>query len=170
MLSGMEDVKSSIRLSEKKQSQVLLFIYRGLITFLLLLSVVFIIGTIYGVFFRVNLSNPSQVITSKMVEEGQTFTGIGPIRVPTNDPQPGMVIIFVTYIYYPNDRAFSEELVLRVKDFRQIITDYFSSFLTSELQVMGEDTIKLELLQQFNSILRLGKIETLYFSDFIIVE
>ena len=163
-------MKSSIKLIDKKLSIALLSIYRGLIIFLLLLGVIFVCGTIYGVFFRVNLSNPSQVIISKIGNEGQTFTGIGPIRVPTNDPQPGMVILFVTYIYNPEDKAFSEELVLRVKDFRQIIADYFSSFLASELQIMDEDAIKAELLHRFNSILRLGKIETLYFSDFMIVE
>jgi len=80
-----------------------------------------------------------------------------------------MVILFVVFTYYPEDKAFSEELVLRVRDFRQIIVDYFGSFSVSELQGLDEEGIKKELLRRFNVILRLGQIETLYFGDFMVV-
>jgi flagellar basal body-associated protein FliL len=128
-----------------------------------------IVGTIYGVFFHTSLPDPMRLTTSQKIGEGQTFTGIGRIRVSTADPQPGMVILFISFTYYPDDKAFSEELVLRVKDFRQIITNYFGSFSVSELQRLDEDSIKRELLRQFNAILRLGQIETLYFGDFMVV-
>jgi len=101
--------------------------------------------------------------------EGQTFTGIGQLRVTTADPQPGMVILFVLFTYYPDDKAFSEELALRVRDFRDIITSYISSFSVIDLQKLGEESIKNELLHRFNVILRLGQIETLLFSEYMIV-
>ena len=101
--------------------------------------------------------------------QGQTFTGIGRIRVPTADSQPAIVIIFVTFNYNPDDRAFSEELALRVKDFRAIITDYIGSFAAAELKKQDEESIKSEILRRFNAILRLGQIDTLYFSDFMVV-
>ena len=100
---------------------------------------------------------------------GQTFTGIGRIRVSTADPQPGIVILFVSFIYYPDDKVFSEELVLRIKDFREIIENYIGSFSIEDLQKQEEENIKHELLRRFNAILRLGQIETLYFSDFMII-
>jgi flagellar basal body-associated protein FliL len=155
--------------SRDRRSRFLLYVYFSLIGFLLLLGFCFICGTIYGVFFYKNSPNQVQSTVSQNAIKGQTFTGIGTIRVPTADAQPGMVILFISFIYYPEDVAFSEELALRVKDFRQIITDYFSPFSVSELRGLDEADIKSELLLRFNSILRLGQIETLYFGDFLII-
>jgi len=152
-----------------RQSRILLSTYWSLIGLFLLLVLVLIGGTIYGVFFHRRSPNQVQSTVSKKVGEGQTFTGIGMMRVSTADPQPGIVILFVSFIYYPDDKAFSEELVLRVNDFRQIIIDYFSSYSVSELRGLDEDRIKMELLTRFNSVLRLGQIETLYFGDLMII-
>jgi len=132
---------------------------------------VFIGGTIYGVFFHsAPLSSTQKEMRDGIGGQGQTFTGIGPLRVATADPQPGMVMLFVSFIYYPDDKAFSEELALRVKDIRDIIANYFGSLSVVDLRNMGEDKLKTELLHRFNAILRLGQIEMLYFSDFIIIE
>jgi flagellar basal body-associated protein FliL len=152
-----------------RQSRLLLFVYFSLIGLLILIGFCFIGGTIYGVFFYKDSTNQVQSTVSHNAGKGQTFTGIGTIRVPTADVQPGMVILFISFMYYPDDRAFSEELALRVKDFRQIITDYFSPFSVSELRRFDEDDIKSELVLRFNSILRLGQIESLYFGDFMII-
>jgi flagellar basal body-associated protein FliL len=151
------------------RSRFLLLIYFSLIGFLILLGFCFIGGTLYGVFFYKNPPNQVRSTVFQNAEKGQTFTGIGTIRVPTADAQPGIVILFISFIYYPEDLAFSEELALRVKDFRQIIIDYFSQFSVSELRGLSEADIKSELLFRFNSILRLGQIETLYFGDFMII-
>lgn len=97
------------------------------------------------------------------------FSGIGRLRIPTTDPQPGMVIIFVVFEYNPEDRPFSEELALRIGDFRNIVREYIGSLSARELRQKSEDTVRTELLRRFNNILRLGRIETLFFSDFIIV-
>jgi flagellar protein FliL len=156
-------------LAGDRRLRILLFVYWGLIGLLILLGFVLIGGTIYGVFFNNNPPNKAQSAAFQKAGEGQTFTGIGTIRVSTTDAQPGMVIIFVSFVYYPDDGAFSEELALRVKDFRQIIIDYFSPFSVSELRELDEDDIKSELLLRFNAILRLGQIETLYFGDFMII-
>jgi len=152
-----------------RRSRILLFVYWGLIGFFILLGVSLIGGTIYGVFFHKKSPNQKQSTVFQESREGQTFTGIGTIRVSTTDAQPGMLIIFVSFIYYPDDVAFSEELALRVKDFRQIIIDYFSPFSVSELRELNEDEIKSEILLRFNSILRLGQIATIYFGDFMII-
>jgi flagellar basal body-associated protein FliL len=136
---------------------------------LILLGLVFIVGTVYGVFFHKSLPNQLKPDVSWKAEKGQAFTGIGTIRVSTADAQPEMVIISVSFVYHPEDKAFSEELALRVKDFRQIIIGYFSSFPASELRSLDENSIKSELLLRFNSILRLGKIEALYLGDYMII-
>jgi len=110
-----------------------------------------------------------QMAVLRESSQGQTFTGIGRLRVSTADPQPGTVILFVSFVYYPEDKAFSEELALRIRDFRDIITNYIGSFAIIELQKQSEESIKTELLRQFNAILRLGKIEGLFFSEFMII-
>ena len=135
------------------------------------MGLIIIGGTIYGVFFHTTppgqkLDEQANVLPGG---QGQTFTGIGRLRIPTADPQPGMVILFVSFTYYPDDRAFSEELALRVRDLRDIIRDYIGSFSVDELQRQDEEVIRAELLRRFNGILRLGQIETLFFSDFMIM-
>jgi flagellar basal body-associated protein FliL len=60
-------------------------------------------------------------------------------------------------------------LALRVRDFRDIITGYIGSLSVAELKGQEEEDIKAELLRRFNAILRLGRIETLFFSDFMIL-
>ena len=141
--------------------------YRAIIICLILLGLVLAGGTIYGIFF---LSNPQ---TSEQIDvpeaQNQVFSGIGRLRVPTAEPEPGVVIIFVSFFFNPNDRAFSEELVLRIRDFRDIIEDYIASYSIAELSIMDEEIIKLELLARFNAILRLGRIDDLFFSDFMIM-
>ena len=159
---------------DDKNKQILFYIYRGLLICLILLGLIILTVTVCTWFFSAVSSNKAtveKVITHSATESsgGQTFMGIGQIRVPTAEPQPGMVIIFVSFIYYPEDRNFSEELVLRVKDFREIISNYFSSFSIVELQEQDEDTLKKDLLNLLNSVLRLGKIDTLFFNDFMVI-
>ena len=129
----------------------------------------FVGGTVYALFFHAAPPGLKQTDVLQESGEGQTFTGIGRLRVSTADPQPGMVILFVTFLYHPDDKAFSEELALRVRDFREIISGYIGSFSAAELQNQGEESVKAEMLRRFNAILRLGRIEALYFSDFMIV-
>jgi flagellar basal body-associated protein FliL len=151
-----------------RRTLILSSLYRSLLICLLLLGLIIIGGTIYGAFF--NKKPPANEQINVLPEiGGQTFTGIGRIRIPTADPQPGMVILFVSFIYYPEDKVFSEELVLKIRDFREIIVDYIGSFTVEDLQKQEEENIKLELLRRFNALLRLGQIETLYFSDFLII-
>ena len=152
-----------------RRLRILSSVYRCLIIFLIALALILIGGTIYGIFFSTIPPANRQVDVLLESGQGQIFTGIGRIRVSTADPQPGMVIIFVLFVYHPDDRAFSEELALRIRDFRDIITDYIGSFSTVALQQQDEEIIKAELLRRFNAILRLGQIKTLYFSDFMIL-
>ena len=155
-----------------RQLRMLSFTRHILIICLFLLVLVLIGGTVYGLFIHtgtISDKQNKQIIVSERSEEGQTFTSIGRLRVPTVDTKPEMVILFVSFVYYPDDKTFSEELVLRVREFRTIIINYIGSFSATELHELGEDTIKIELLQRFNAILRLGEIKTLYLSDFMII-
>ena len=151
------------------------FVYRSLKICLAALGIIILAGTLYAVFFRAAAPDDNNGRRSEAVQEGaasgqaQTFTGIGRMRISTAGSQPGMVILFAVFRFNPDDKAFTEELALRVRDFREIIADYIGAFPTAELQAMDEETIRAELLRRFNAILRLGQIEALFFSDFMIL-
>ena len=157
-----------ISVRDRAQKKIVL-LYRSLLICFAVLGLIIAVGTVYGVCFRAGVPEPERIDVPRDTGEGQVFTGIGQIRIPTADPQPGMVILFVSFIYYPDDRAFTEELVLRVRNFRDIITDYIGSYQAAELRKLDDESIKTELLRRFNAILRLGQIETVYFSDFMII-
>jgi len=146
-----------------RRLRVLSSIHRGLIICCVVLVLVFGGSVIYWAL------STKPVPSSYVPVQGQTFTGIGRVRVSTADYQPGVVILFVIFNYNPDDRVFSEELVLRIRDFRDIITEYIGSFSMAELHSQDEEVIRAELLRRFNAILRLGQIETLFFSDFMII-
>ena len=165
-----DDEHSGGRHLRDRPFRILPLVYRGLIIFLIILGLLIIGGTIYGLFFQDSSLGRKNIDVSQKSGEGQTFKGIGRLRISTTDPQPGMVILSVSFIYYPEDKAFSEELALRVGGFRDIITNYIGSFSIAKLKEKTEEDIKTELLRQFNSILRLGKIESLFFSDFMVIE
>ena len=152
------------------------FAYRGLLVCLAVLGIVLIGGTVYAFFFRT--VPPDVYAQNRQVEfprpsdssgQGQTFLGIGRVRASTADPEPETVVLSVSFIYYPDDKPFSEELAQKTRQFREIIAEYIGSFLAAELHAQDEELIKAELLRRFNAILRLGQIDALFFSDFTII-
>jgi flagellar basal body-associated protein FliL len=96
------------------------------------------------------------------------FTGIGRMRIAAG---PGAtVILSIVFPYPPDDRPFTEELASKVPLFRQIARDYFGALSLDELDSLDEQKAKDEILRGFNSELRLGRIELLYFNDLLILE
>ena len=71
--------------------------------------------------------------------------------------------------YPANDIAFTEELTVKVNDFRSMAYDYFSSLPQESLIQIDEDTAKREILRSFNNNLRLGYIRSLYFNDMMVI-
>ena len=149
-----------------------LTIYRILLGLIVTLSLVFLAGTAYWFFFQRGNEAIAVLGTQGTPETNgeRIFTGIGRMRLSTAEPQPAMVILTVNFPYSSGDRAFAEELATRVRDFRDITGDYFLSVNSQELIDKSEEEIKTELLEAFNSILRLGSIQTLFFNDFLILE
>jgi flagellar basal body-associated protein FliL len=133
-------------------------------------------GTIYALVFRgkgekmeAAAPAPGENSSEETGLDG-IFTGIGRIRASTGAPESATVILSIAFPYSPQDRAFSGELASRIGDFRAGVTDYFASFSAEELRQKDEAAIKTELLERFNEMLRLGRITTLYFSDYLIIE
>jgi len=101
--------------------------------------------------------------------EVAVFSGIGRLRIPVASTPPATMLLSISFPYPADDRAFTEELASRLGEFRSIATGYFSSLPPEKITSMDEDAAKAEILRRYNALLRLGRIETLYFGDLMIV-
>jgi flagellar basal body-associated protein FliL len=153
-----------------------LVFYRALVALALLLVLVILGGTLYALVFRSKpaaadpAASPAPVSPSAAAAETSIFTGLGRLRCPTAGVNPGTVIFRAVFPYYPGDRPFSEELVSRIRELRNISSAYFADLTVEELGGKSEADVKAELLSRYNAILRLGQIEVLYFNEYMLIE
>lgn len=159
-------------------SRKLLFLYRVLTLIVAALILVLIGGTIYGLNRR-SAVPPGKADagaaagTAAPMPAGESvsyFTGIGRVRAESAGNPSATVIVSIVFPYDPGDRTFSEELASRLREFRELASDLIASQTAEQLGTLGEGGMKKELLRRYNALLRLGKIETLYFNDFLILE
>ncbi|GHV81403.1 hypothetical protein AGMMS49944_31940 [Spirochaetia bacterium] len=154
-------------------------VYRILLILALLLALVILGGTVYALAIRPKAAitgraafkengAPSSPASEAGISDASIFTGLGRLRCPT--AKAGMVILQAAFPYYPGDRAFSEELASRIRELRNISAAYFAGMTMEELGRKSEADIKAELLAEYNGILRLGRIETLYFNEYMLIE
>jgi flagellar basal body-associated protein FliL len=169
------------------------FVIRILVIIAAALVLVILGGTVYAFFIRLPetmtdtistetdapvrpsavSSGPADTRPGEGVDPGggtAMFTGIGPRRIAAAGGEPATVLLSITFPYPGADRAFTEELVTKVPEFRSIVSAYFSTKDAGELRNLDEAVAKAELLRRFNAELQLGKIEVLYFNDFMILE
>lgn len=115
--------------------------------------------------------DPAPEILEKKVQPGRAvFTHIGTIRCVTSDTPAVPLVITPYFRYAADDAAFYEELTQKVRKMRLIIGDYTAQYTREKLLEKGEEKIKKDLTDLINRELVLGKIETLYFSDYIFFE
>jgi flagellar basal body-associated protein FliL len=142
-----------------------------LITIIVFLVLIIVLTTVWVQGFRKHASQAETVAGAEAVE--QSFSGIGRLRVvPGGDrgKDGPTVIIRVVFPYNAADPIFTEELVKNTGNFRKIIDTYFTDMAAGDPRLHDETTIKSELLDDFNQILRLGKIDRLFFSEFLIID
>lgn len=110
----------------------------------------------------------------------RAYTGVGAVRsitarqtaeVEGGEGDEGVPVIVTAWFSYPkDDRAFFEELATKSTTIKKTIETYFAEHTKSELTLMGEEAIKKELQDRINSLLTLGQIGTLYFSEYIFLD
>jgi flagellar basal body-associated protein FliL len=158
------------------------FFYSALLSLAGALVVILTIGTIYalarpansGPLFRLGKSNnteraiPTAARTAARNDDIRVFSGLGRLRIPLSNSST--LLLSIAFPYNANDIAFSEELAAKIGEFRTAATGYFSSLPAEKLENLDEDAVKQEILRRFNSGLRLGRIEALYFSDMLIID
>jgi flagellar basal body-associated protein FliL len=141
------------------------------------LALVLLAGTLYALVFRPGGTVPpprtgetGAASPGGPLSENGVFTGIGRIRASTAGPEPATVILSVTFPFRPDDKPFAEELASQISNFRNTAHEYFLSFSAEELREKDEDAIKAEILHRYNLLLRLGRIETIYFNEYLVIE
>ena len=141
---------------------------------LMLLIAAIIIGSLLTLLSRrekadeAEKSQLSAPVSGKDQNSGaaETFAGIGRLRIPLRGKEPATLALTVSFPYNKNDTAFAEELASRLSGFRTIIREYFSALNLEDVRKLDENAAKNEILDSFNKRLLLGKIETLFFTDF----
>jgi flagellar basal body-associated protein FliL len=63
-----------------------------------------------------------------------------------------------------------EELCTKTRSLKSIIVSYFSGQTKAQLQKKGESTVKAQLRNLLNKELVLGKIDALYFGEYLFFE
>lgn len=102
--------------------------------------------------------------------EAALFSDVGPLRASTADGN-GTVIVIQPYFPYPSDDiAFREELVKKTRTVRAGILDWFASRTVVEIRRLGETGVKQAILDVVNGVLVLGKLDTVWFSEFMVLD
>ena len=158
----------------------LLIIYRIIVALILAIVVVLITGSLYALFqppdsrplFRIGRGGQDGQEAAP-VEADNVFSGIGRLRIPLTAGPAATVILSISFPYPADDRPFAEELASRIGDFRSIASLYFASLPPEKIANFDEEDgeeAKAGILRRYNALLRLGRIETLYFGDLTIVD
>jgi flagellar basal body-associated protein FliL len=169
-----------LKQSKKPLTGGLLIAYRIAVALVLVLAVALLCGSLYAI-LRGPDSGPLFSIGGKTdgeVQSGQSvdtealnvFSGLGRFRIPLAGDSAATLLLSVSFPYPAEDRPFAEELASRIGDFRSIVTLYFGSLPPEKTARIDEAAAKVEILERVNKLLRLGKIETLYFGDLLVVE
>ena len=114
--------------------------------------------------------SPDEAASGQSLPADAYFTGIGKIRASSAGKKPATIIVAIAFPYDRGDIAFSEELASRTKEFREIAKAYFGSRTPEDLRKAPEPELKEELRKRYNALLRLGKIKTIYFNDYLLID
>jgi flagellar basal body-associated protein FliL len=182
-------LEKKMKREDTPPSKRLLIIYRVVVAVILALVLVLAAGSLYalirspdsGPLFRIGGNGGGGAATQNggayPGEATAVFAEIGRLRIPVTSgagpsaaPGAATVILSVSFPYPANDRPFFEELESRIGEFRSVAIEYFSGLPAENITRLDEETAKTEILKRYNSLLRLGQIETLYFTDFMLVE
>lgn len=138
---------------------------------LIFLSVVIVLSIITITIINTNKTLPVQSNKMKTpVFTESPFLSFGQIRISTSDT-PAVPVVIKLYIPYSNDDVpFFEELNQKMPKLKKLIATYFSQRTREQLTSSGEETVKADLIKEFNNELILGNISEIYFSEYIFLE
>lgn len=100
----------------------------------------------------------------------RVFTGLGTIRASTGDKPPAVIVASPSFPYPASDRAFAEELESKKEAMRQAVKNWLSTKTAAELSPSFEAATKAGIRDAINGVLALGDVDTIWLSDFSVVQ
>lgn len=155
-------------------NKLLLLIAAGIGALIILGTVIALItGKRPGMNMRHN--DPSSIEEIKGANPNlKAFKEFGMLRTITMVDEHGnegaVMVLTPWFSYESTDSAFYEELVSHKRLFTSVFLEYFSTKTKNALLSMGENQIKEQLLDRFNSQLTMGHINALYFDDYMFLD
>ncbi|MCL2558596.1 MAG: flagellar basal body protein FliL [Treponema sp.] len=176
-------MKREIGPARQARPKAILIVYRIAIALVLALVAVISVGSVFALarppdaqpLFQLGRESAPAVVEEVRGDwalDGHfsVFTGIGRLRIPLSGQSPAALVLSVSFPYASGDAAFSQEISTRAGEFQAITTEYFSRLSRQQIAVMNEDLAKSEILALYNALLRLGRIEDLFFTDLILLD
>lgn len=147
---------------------LVLFILIGIILFVIIFISLFhfLYKPTNEVKYR-KIDNPTEI---KKNLDYSLFSDFGRLRTYTDD-NPQIPIVILPFLSYKTENSFLyEELCQKQRKIKSIILQYFTQKTQSELFSLGEEKVKFEILAQINNELSMGKIESIFFEEYIFLE
>ncbi|MBO7122105.1 MAG: hypothetical protein J6V90_02340 [Treponema sp.] len=141
---------------------------------LLVTIIALIAGKRPGIAYRKSDPHSAEQIKGASQEQMQ-FKEFGTLRTrllpDEGSKEAGSVLLVTPWLSYQNDdSAFYEELLSKKNMFASYILEFFSTKTKNALLSAGEKEIKRILLERLNSQLSLGKVDAIYFDDYIFLD
>ena len=147
------------------------------------LLIVLIIGTITGLANKrnsepevllqqgkaVNLSKPANTDIVSYYEIGNIRI-VTPPEEPENEQEGCVLVVNPWLSYAEGDTVFYEEIARKRGVIKGICTTYFSERSKNHLLSITEQKVEQELIELINAQLSLGKVQDVYFTDYIFLE
>ena len=147
------------------------------------LLIVLIIGTITGLANKrnsepevllqqgkaVNLSKPANTDIVSYYEIGNIRI-VTPSEEPENEQEGCVLVVNPWLSYAEGDTVFYEEIARKRGVIKGICTTYFSERSKEHLLSIREKKVEQELIELINAQLSLGKVQDVYFTDYIFLE
>lgn len=155
-------------------NKILLCIIAGILAFIL-------IGTIIGLAGKKNKTPQALISQGKAVSlmapsntEEVSYFELGTIRIScasADSEEGGSLMVITPWLAYPaGDTVFYEELSRKSGSIKGIFQAYFSARTKNQLLTETEEKIVEIIIEEINSDLALGKINSIYFTDYLFLE
>lgn len=115
-------------------------------------------------------TNGSQNDLSKESLNNESYVNLGTIRAITGDTPGIPLVLQIQLPYETQDIPFFEELMQKKLKFIELVIEYFKNQSFQQCNEKGEKTVKQELLAIINSELILGKVNNIFFTEYIFLD
>lgn len=180
-------MKMKLYKPERNREEIVEFINKILLIVIGVIAGIILLGTIIGFFVKggkpgKNLRTPDpepteiENLNKQRNEQNAAFTEIKTMRIvttsdATNPDDHGATLVLTPWISYPEENTeFYEELSRKRQLISGTITSYFSTKSKNQILSTSEDEIKQDIMNDLNNQMTLGKIEQLYFTDYLFLD